>query len=283
MKTPDYYLTNTGMQEFNFSLQLEKQVSSNWKLKFFGNSFNTDLGVLRGSQIGNLTDLESAIGREIPFYTEEKFSYKIQAPKQKVNHHLIQIQSENTFENNQQLETQIAVQYDGRKEYDVRRGNRSDIPALSLEQYSLFAESKYQKRWEQGIKLNTGLQFQGINNYNEPNTGILPLIPNYNSYQIGSFGQVQYSHEKSLWESGLRIDFTQQDVRAISQSSPREVVKNKNKYTNFNAMLGYQYQFNKNYKLSTNLGYATRNPAINELYSQGLHQGVSGIEEGDTR
>jgi len=30
-----------------------------------------------------------------------------------------------------------------------------------------------------------------------------------------------------------------------------------------------------------NIGYAARNPEVNELYSNGLHQGVSGIEEGD--
>ncbi|MDA9905822.1 TonB-dependent receptor [Cyclobacteriaceae bacterium] len=33
--------------------------------------------------------------------------------------------------------------------------------------------------------------------------------------------------------------------------------------------------------LSYNLGLASRNPGINERYSNGLHQGVSGIEEGD--
>jgi iron complex outermembrane receptor protein len=30
-----------------------------------------------------------------------------------------------------------------------------------------------------------------------------------------------------------------------------------------------------------NVGYAERSPAVNELYSSGLHQGVSGIEEGN--
>lgn len=37
----------------------------------------------------------------------------------------------------------------------------------------------------------------------------------------------------------------------------------------------------KDWKASCNIGYTARNPEVNELYSNGLHQGVSGIEEGD--
>ena len=37
----------------------------------------------------------------------------------------------------------------------------------------------------------------------------------------------------------------------------------------------------KRQKLSYNIGYALRSPEVNELYSAGLHQGVSGIEEGN--
>jgi iron complex outermembrane receptor protein len=33
--------------------------------------------------------------------------------------------------------------------------------------------------------------------------------------------------------------------------------------------------------MNYNVGLAARNPEVNELYSNGLHQGVSGIEEGD--
>ncbi|MGB0839474.1 MAG: TonB-dependent receptor domain-containing protein, partial [Chitinophagales bacterium] len=47
------------------------------------------------------------------------------------------------------------------------------------------------------------------------------------------------------------------------------------------AVAGVNYQLSDEIKLNYNIGYASRNPAVNELYSNGLHQGVSGIEEGD--
>jgi iron complex outermembrane receptor protein len=41
------------------------------------------------------------------------------------------------------------------------------------------------------------------------------------------------------------------------------------------------YTFSEQFSMNYNVGFATRNPEVNELYSNGLHQGVSGIEEGD--
>jgi iron complex outermembrane receptor protein len=37
----------------------------------------------------------------------------------------------------------------------------------------------------------------------------------------------------------------------------------------------------KHWSVSATIGYASRRPRVNELFSNGLHQGVSGIEEGD--
>ena len=45
--------------------------------------------------------------------------------------------------------------------------------------------------------------------------------------------------------------------------------------------MGFKYNISDIQSITVNTGYAMRNPAINELYSNGLHQGVSGIEEGD--
>ena len=51
--------------------------------------FSANYGILRGSHIGNLTDLESAFERQIPFYTDSFFSNALEAPKQWVQHHQI--------------------------------------------------------------------------------------------------------------------------------------------------------------------------------------------------
>ena len=46
-------------------------------------------------------------------------------------------------------------------------------------------------------------------------------------------------------------------------------------------MGGVNHAFTKNWRISYNIGQLYRNPEVNELYSNGLHQGVSGIERGD--
>ena len=72
-----------------------------------------------------------------------------------------------------------------------------------------------------------------------------------------------------------------QNVLAISRTIPRKILRYKNISHNFGTSAGWTYLVSKNFSFSYNIGYASRNPAINELYSSGLHQGVSGIEEGN--
>ncbi|MBK7439800.1 MAG: TonB-dependent receptor [Saprospiraceae bacterium] len=45
--------------------------------------------------------------------------------------------------------------------------------------------------------------------------------------------------------------------------------------------LGYRQAISEGLNLSANAGVVHRSPEINELYSNGLHQGVSGLEEGN--
>ena len=142
-KTPDYYLNNTGVQELNFALQLEKSLSERWHSDVYLSSFNSQIGVLRGSHIGNLTDLERAINREEPFFTESSFSYNIDAPRQLVNHQLWKAHSKYFLTEHQWMDITYAGQWNKRREFDVRRSGRSDIPALSLNQFSHYGAIKY--------------------------------------------------------------------------------------------------------------------------------------------
>ena len=65
---PNYYLNNTGSKSGNFALQLEKSFNSTVFTDLYFSSFNSSIGILRGSHIGNLTDLEDAFIRNEPFY-----------------------------------------------------------------------------------------------------------------------------------------------------------------------------------------------------------------------
>ena len=286
-KTANYFLTNTGNQEANIAIQLEKQFTENFFTDFYFSSFNTELGVLRGSHIGNLTDLENAFERKVPFFTEKNFSYTINAPKQRVHHHLFKIHSKKYFNSKKKnieeqfLDFTFATQINIRKEFDVRRSGRSEIPALNLKQYSHFLETKYQKEFHNNLLFKVGIQFTITDNTNNPETGILPLIPDYLSYETGIFTVLTKKIKRWFFETGFRYQNTIQNAATISRGIPREIIRYTNNFNNLGSSLGINYELSERIQVSYNVGLATRTPAVNELFSNGLHQGVSGIEEGN--
>lgn len=280
-KTPEYFLTNTGAQEANVAVQLEKSWSANYKSKLYLSTFNTTLGVLRGSHISNLTDLNFAFERDIPFFTSEEFSYDISAPKQEVNHHLIKLSNKYFLKDNQWFELNVAGQINERKEFDIRRGNRTEIPSLSLSQINIFGETKFKSEFENGLFINAGIQLSFLNNTNSPETGILPLIPDYLSYKTSTYFITSLDRDKTHIDLGVRAEHIYQSVVAFSKSPPNDLERFENNFFNFSTSLGIKRNISEQVHASLNLLSGSRNPGINELYSGGLHQGVSGIEEGN--
>lgn len=279
--TSNYFLNNTGTEEANIAIQLERSFGEKWHHQLYFSSFNTRLGILRGTHIGNTTDLTSALSRSEPFFTEPDFSYEIAAPRQEVNHHLWKWHSSYWFNDRTWLEMTYSGQWDSRKEFDVRRGGRSDKPSLDLSQVSHFVEAKYQQIFSDYCTIKAGVQHTNTSNKNDAGTGILPLIPDYLRYKIGAFAVAQAATKHWSLEFGARYDFVLQNVAAISRDLPRRILRYQNPFHQFSAAVGVQYQPNKTWSIQYNLGYASRPPSINELYSNGLHQGLASMEIGD--
>ncbi|GGF72585.1 membrane protein [Wenyingzhuangia marina] len=280
-KTANYYLNNTGNNEANLAVQLRKQFSENWETKIYASTFNSELGVLRGSHISNLTDLTEALQKEVPFFTEDSFSYNIESPKQEVHHHLLKLLNTNKISDDEFYTFTYAGQLNIRKEFDIRRGGRSDIPALGLNQLTHFLEVKHQTKIGDDIEFKKGIQYTFTDNTNDSETGVLPLIPDYLSHQVGAFALLNKRINRWMYEAGARYNFTYQNVAAISKTTPRTIINFNNRFHNVNVSAGVRYRTLKQLHWAFNIGLASRNPAINELYSNGLHQGVSGIEEGN--
>jgi len=279
--SPDYYLNNTGLGERNLALQLERRWSDKLFVDLYASTFHTELGILRGSHIGNLTDLEQALTSEQPFFTEPDFSYAIDAPRQVVSHHLVKAKMKYYIRDQQILKVMAAGQLNDRKEYDVRRSGRSVIPSLSLQQYTFTTEAKYTAYLPHDWQFRLGTQTIITDNSNQPGTGILPLIPDYISWKMGLFSTISKTMTKGKVSAGIRYDYEDQLALTISNSIPREVERFESSFQNVSGLLAGQYDISTAHSVSISAGYAMRNPAINELYSRGLHQGVSGIEEGD--
>lgn len=279
-KTPDYFLNNTGVKENNLSLDLKSNRWKNVVITNYFSLFSAEIGILRGAHLGNLTDLETAIERKIPFYTENDFSRTIEEPRQNVFHLLNSTKMTFVINNKQSLNLLYSYQENRRKEFDVRRASRSEKPALSLKQKTQQLEFKHLWQISQKWSLKSGVQLLNKKNLNIFETGILPLIPNYLQQNIGSYSVAIFNHKSNILELGIRYDYKYFDVFNISNNLPRLVENNQHRFNTLNGNIGFQKNF-KNIKLSTNLGFVERAPEINELYSFGLHQGVGGLEEGN--
>ena len=281
-RAPNYFLNNTGSQEFNLALQLEKAFSKKFYTSLYFSSFNTQLGILRGSQIGNAGNLLGAFNRDVPFNTDEFFSYGLEAPRQNVNHQFLKLTGKYFFTDHQWFETVVAGQLNVRQEFDVRRNGFSDVPSLNLNQYDIQASGKYHHRFSSSLDLITGIQYNFIDNTNDPDTGTFPLIPDYVSNKVGTFLRLTKQIKKNRWELGARYDFENQSVATITREPNPMIERFENNFNNVSATAGWTYLFKPTLRLTGNIGLATRNPAINELFSNGLHQGVSAVEIGST-
>ncbi|MDG1432554.1 MAG: TonB-dependent receptor [Saprospiraceae bacterium] len=281
-RTSNYFLTNTGKKENNLALQIEKQFHPKWKTDFYYSLFNTKIGILRGSHIGNLTDLETAIGRSEPFAIEDNFSYSIAAPKQQVTHHLVKMETKYLMDDEKIIKFKYGGQLNNREEFDIRRGEARTRPSLSLSLFSHHAEAAYNGLVGEKIFLKAGIQFDMVDNGNNPGTGVSPLIPNYRSYQTSTYWIVQNDQaDKWLFEFGGRFSLKQLTVKRFTQSPPRELEIIGHLFQNYALSTGLRWEKNDFFKTNFNIGYLLRAPEVNELYSFGLHQGVSGIEEGN--
>ena len=280
-QTPNYYLTNTGKREYNLALQMEKKLKPRWRMKLYYSFFNTEIGILRGSHIGNLTDLQEAFLREEPFFTSDAFSYSINQPRQMVQHHLLKLESQHILNEHQSLNFKYGGQLNNRQEFDVRRSGRSDSPALSLFQWDHFIESMYRQQFGEFLQMKIGAQFRFTDNTNNPETGILPLLPDYRAYRGAAFAILQRDKNKLLYEIGARYDLSYLQIVGFSTSVPRTIERNYHTFHNYGVSGGMRYKVLPQLKLSLDVGHVLRSPEVNELYSAGLHQGVSGIEEGN--
>lgn len=278
-QSPDYFLSNTGSRNISMSYNGVLHPATRANHKFYYSFYFINTGVLRGSHIGNLTDLENALERDTPFFTKNNFSYSIEAPRQSVAHHLLKY-SYQWDKSNVFRQFDFAGQLNTRKEFDVRRAGRSETPALSLVLQSYNANFK-ETRTVGSLQLQNGIQFRFLYNINQSGTGILPLIPDYWLYNPGAYFKWSGNTIGINWETGGRIDFNAFTVHKISNSLPRSLETFKHHFFNPSVAIGLSKTVTSHWTMKFNAGWTVRSPEPNELYSNGLHQAVAGIEEGE--
>jgi iron complex outermembrane receptor protein len=273
-----YNLSNTGTEELNFSAAAGYK-KENRGVEFYVSSFNTEIAILRAAHSGNLNDLQHSIERSEPWYIED-FTYDINNPYQKINHQLLKVKGYFPWNDRTRINVLYGGQYNQRKEFDIRRSGRSTTPAISMNLIShvLDLSLDHEKGTHSG-----SIGINGTYKYNRnqtEETGIRPLLPDYEQLSGGIFVLEKLKKNRWLLEAGARYDHQFLKAFPFQQQT---LLKPTFNFNFFSGTLGASFLVNPNLRIISNLGFASRPPHVSELYSEGLHHGTGSIEEGMMR
>ncbi len=302
VETPNYVLSNTGNRENNFSGGLGFKGESSGFTSFFS-YYNATIGILRASHIGNIADLVDAINSGFPDVVND-FTYNINAPKQEVQHYMGKLNYYKNFSEKGKLTLQYAFQLNDRQEFDIRRGDNRNVPSLdlTLTTHSVLADFETSRSSISKYKFGFSGMYQ--NNFADTKTGVRPLIPDYDKFEVGIYSIGTFAlNDKLDFETGIRYDFSRIDATKFYLKS-RWTERNYDSdfsdiitgdfgtqwktnpsftFHNFSGSIGTKYLIQPNLKWFVNTSLASRSPNPSELFSDGLHHATGQIELGDLR
>lgn len=277
LKTPGYFLENTGIREGSYAATLGLQ-QERWQSEAYFSGFFTQTGIFSDSHIGNLTDLQHAIERGRPL-SDGDFTWKIERPLQQVAHYLFKLKSTLKTGNTGKLSLQYARQFNRREEFDAHKRsgtapNELGKPEMMFEitTHTLHAAWEH-KTWQQ-LSGSLGGQFMTQRNTTDRGS----LLPNFSSHNAGFFWIERwrkYPFPLEL-EAGIRYDLHHTHV----EKRGNELIDKQLNYNNFSGTFGTIYHLAENLELRFHAGSAWRPPSVNELYSDGVHHGSASYEKG---
>ncbi|MGP1994022.1 TonB-dependent receptor [Zobellia laminariae] len=302
LEAPDYLLSNTGIKESGLSLNFGKRdFVQGWEGYY--SYFNSEVGILRASHIGNIDDLILSINSQTPSIIND-FTYDITQPNQEVTHHLAKLSYYRRFEGFGKWTIQYDFQKNRRFEYDIRVGDDVDKASLDLQltTHSILSNLTFDAK--QGLHIKVGGLGRFQSNFANPDTGVRRLIPDYDKYDFGLFtiGSYELNTDWTI-DAGARYDFSRIDAKKFYRESRWEergydvdyaniVLEDLGTqlltnpvfdYHNFSGTAGFHYEINENDHLRFNYAFSQRAPNPSELFSDGLHHSAARIELGDLR
>ncbi len=266
LQAPNYNLSNTGKREYGGSFNTLFHLPS-LELQISGSYLEQELGILRGSLVGNLQDLQNAIERGTPSPTFES-TFDIQNPKHVTQHGLLK-SNLSLFLGDHVVKFQYGIQRNIRREFDVRRGDLNDRPVIDLELLSHSFEAEWIQPSKGNWSGNSGVQFFSQNSVNEPGSNPINFVPDYDVINVGAYTIQSLNFEKSVVELGVRLDY--QNLGVVDTIRDVTIYSNEVDFTNATFTLGFRKEINERFTVFSNIGTAWRPPNVSELYSFGYH------------
>jgi iron complex outermembrane recepter protein len=273
IKTSKDFIDNTGFREHNFSSELGYHTSKASTTLFYS-SFNNQIGIYSGSQSGNISDLQAAINSPRPLISSD-FSYQLKRPNQQVNHQLLKLQQKYSLNSKNGLELNASYQNNHRSEFDVLRSS-SSFSGPAFDYY--IKTSMLEVLWNHFNfhKSNFKIGSNGIHQSNAYSGKY--FIPGFYNNALGAFGVWEKKNKNWQFEASARADVRKLKSYLWMGDSLNIDIKN---YTALTYFFKASYFINKQQQIAFNHGKTWRSPAVNELYSKGLHQGLASYEKGN--
>ncbi|MCO6495033.1 MAG: TonB-dependent receptor [Bacteroidetes bacterium] len=271
LKTPDYYIDNTGYKEQNFSATIgthSGRITSDIYFSHFDNTF----GIYSGAEVEDSTDFMNVIhGLVKP--VDNGFTYKIDLPKQQSIHDLLKARVFYKLKEHEYLKVVLASQYNQRREYDEHSID-INLPETEYKIRTHSVDLLWEKEGTKQFKhqLGTNLSYQQ-NHYNGEY-----FIPEYLNQGAGVFYILEKEWRTFVINGSARIDY--RDLRADYWIQNNDFKKYHRNFYNTAFALGGSYQPKENLSVTFNILRNWRPPAPNELYSKGMHHGQASYEEG---
>lgn len=282
-QTPRYVIGNSGFQEFNGSAAVGFR-NHRWESQLYYSHFGTELGIYKGSHIGNTSDLIAAIKRNRVPLTEDGFSFAIGNPRQVITHDLISARVHRQTDAGDRFEFQGGWQRNHRQEFDSHKplGTPAEDlkkPSFDLSLYTYTADVRWRHRPIGDFAGTIGVNVMRQRNVNQA----IRLIPSFRTYNAGLYWIEKWVQDDWSAEAGLRYDQRWLDASFTAQQQLKLGV-NENEdhvYRSTSAAVGVNRRFAEYWSIGINAGTAWRPPGVNELYSNGVHHGTAQYEIGD--
>jgi iron complex outermembrane receptor protein len=302
LRAPDYNLSNTGLQAGGFTINTGLN-KFEYGFSVFYSFLDSEIAILRASHTGSVSDLVRAINSDEPLVIEP-FTYDINPPKQEVNHQIFKTNFYKRFRNFGKITLNYDYQNNERLEFDIRRGDREERPAVDLElqTHTLNLDGEYDAA--DSYKLNFGLLGRYQVNFPDPATGVRRLIPDYDRYDFGAYLTSEFDYGNGhILEAGIRYDFNYVDALKFYRTTRWEergydedfsdiimedlgtqlLTNPQFDYHNLSFSIGTRLKLSGHSDLLVNFSRAMRAPNPAELFSEGLHHSAARFELGDLR
>lgn len=274
----DGVVYNSGFREFDGQLFLG--LNKKWGHTHLTlASFNQHLDIPEGDRdsLGRFV-YSNATGTETVASKKDLNGYFIGIPNQWVNH--IKVSSNNYFlVKKGSIKTDISFQNNKRREF----GNPANINETELyfDLYTANLNTVYNLPTMKGWGTAVGISGMYQTNFNK---GTDALIPEYTSYDVGSFVTTSRTFfNKLTFATGVRFD-----TRFLNSKSYIEPSSTSPKFTAFtrafyglSGSVGLSYQATKSSTIKLTISRGFRVPTVAELASNGRHEGTFRYEIGN--